>query len=389
MSLIYLDHAASTPVDPDVMTAMLPYFSEHYANASSSHAAGQQAMHAVERAREQVADVLGARPLEITFTSGATEATNLALKGLVEHFADSGKRHIVTLQTEHPATYDTCRYLETQGIAVTYLPVDAQGRLAPEALAAALRPDTLAVSIIAGHNEFGTVQDLAALGALARANGSFFHVDAAQAFGKCAINVDRDHIDLLSLSGHKLYAPKGIGALYLRRKQPRVRLAAQLHGGGHQRGLRSGTLSVPLIVALGHAAQLAAQRMQQDHLALNELADTFLTALGDITYLRQGHLDHSLPGFINLRFPEVQAQLLIDALPELILSSSAACSSAVRGPSRSLCALGLSATDAAGCLRIVFGRFNTMDEAAQAGHAMAMAVKQIRSQNRQPELCEL
>lgn len=388
MSLIYLDHAASTPVDPQVLAAMLPYFSEHYANASSSHAAGHQAHLATERAREQVAEVIGAHPLEITFTSGATEATNLALKGLAEHYGQE-KRHIITLQSEHPATYDTCAYLQNQGFEVTYLPVDSFGRLKPETLANALRPDTLVVSLIAAHNEFGTLQDLASLGAMIRANGSFFHIDAAQLFGKCAIHVDRDQIDLLSLSGHKIYAPKGIGAIYCRRKQPRVRLAPQMHGGGHQRGLRSGTLPVALIVGLGHAAHLAAQRMQQDHLSLCELADHFLAALGDVVYRRQGHPIHALPGFLNLRFDGVDAAALIGALPELILSSSAACSSAVRGPSRSLCALGLTPSQAAGCLRIVFGRFNTIEQASLAGAALAMAVKQLRSQDRERELCQL
>jgi len=381
---IYLDHHATTPLDPRVLEAMLPYLTECFGNPASAHAYGREAAAAVALAREQVAELIAADPLSIVFTSGATESINLALKGLADHYG-AAKRHIVTCQTEHPAVLDCCDRLEREGFNITRLPVDEHGRLAPETVAAALRADTLVLSLMFANNEIGTIQDIAALGAVAKERSVFFHCDAAQAAGKTAIDVAAMNIDLLSLSAHKFYGPKGIGALYIRRKQPRVRLEAQMHGGGHERGYRSGTLAVPLIAGLGKACDLARAEMTTEAERLLRLRDRFLDGLrrSGTTFQVNGTMRQRLPGNLNLRFSGVSASDLLAALPDIALSAGSACSTARPGPSRTLLALGLDADAAGESVRIGLGRFTTAGEIDRAAAAMTAAIADLLT--RQPE----
>jgi len=359
---IYLDYSATTPVDPRVVERMLPYLRQHFGNpASRSHAFGWTAEKAVEDAREQVAALVGADAREIIFTSGATESINLALKGVAHFYRDRGK-HLVTVKTEHKATLDSMRELEREGFAVTYLDVQPDGLLDLTALEAALRADTICVSVMYVNNEIGVIQDIAAIGELCRARGIVFHVDAAQATGKVAIDLGSLKIDLMSLSGHKTYAPKGIGALYVRRK-PRVRLEAQMHGGGHERGLRSGTLATHQIVGMGEAFRIARAEMATENERIRMLRDRLWQGLGriDEVYVN-GDLERRVPHNLNLSFNFVEGESLIMAIKDVAVSSGSACTSASLEPSYVLRALGRSDELAHSSIRFTVGRFTTQEE---------------------------
>jgi cysteine desulfurase len=376
---IYLDNQSTTRLDPRVLEAMLPYFTEDFGNPhSESHRYGRTAAEAVERARQDVARLIGADPREITFTSGATEANNLALKGAA-HFARAHPQgeprdHIVTLATEHKCVLESCRRLEEEGFRVTVLPVEADGLVPLAALDKALTPRTLLLSVMAAHNEIGVIQPLAEIGALCHERGVLFHTDAAQAFGKIPLDVAAMKIDLMSISGHKIYGPKGIGALYVRRR-PRVRLDPLFDGGGQERGLRSGTLPVPLCVGLGRAAALAGAEMAEEAARLRRLRDRLWMSLARrVPGLRlNGNMERRLPGSLNLAFPGLPAQKLIEACPSLAVSTGSACTSAVVEPSYVLRALGLSDALANASIRVGLGRFTTEAEVDFAADALAAA----------------
>jgi cysteine desulfurase len=381
---IYLDNQATTRLDPRVLEAMLPYFTEHYGNPhSESHSYGRIAARAVEQARQQVAALIGAEAREIIFTSGATEANNLALKGAA-HFArahpqGAPREHVVTLVTEHKCVLESCRQLEREGFRVTYLPVAADGLVSLAALEAALTPQTLLVSVMAAHNEIGVIQPLAEIGALCRRRGVLFHTDAAQAFGKIPLDVAAMQIDLMSISGHKIYGPKGIGALYVRRR-PRVRLLPLFDGGGQERGLRSGTLPVPLCVGLGRAAVLAGAEMEAEAARLRRLRERLWHSLvRAVPGVRlNGDAERRLPGSLNLSFPGVPAHKLIEACPSLAISTGSACTSAAVEPSYVLRALGLPEALANASIRIGLGRFTTEAEVDFAADALAAAAARHR-----------
>jgi cysteine desulfurase len=375
--MIYLDHHATTPVDPRVLEEMLPYFTRHYGNAASrNHAFGWAAEEAVEQARSRVARVIGASAKEIVFTSGATESINLALKGAADVYAAKGK-HLITSAVEHKATLDTCAYLETQGYRVTVLGVDAYGRVRPDELDAALTPDTVLVSLIHGNNEVGTLHDLASLGAMCRSKGVLFHVDAAQTLGKVPLDVEAMRIDLLSISGHKLYAPKGVGALYVRRKNPRVRLAPQMHGGGHERGMRSGTLNVPGIVGLGKACEVAMAEMAEEAARVTGLRDRLYQGLHDALpgVALNGHPTERLPGNLNVSFEGVAGENLMSGFTEIAVSSGSACTSASLEPSHVLRAMGVPDALIHGSIRFGLGRGTTE---AEIDRTLEVVIDQVR-----------
>lgn len=359
---IYLDYAATTPVDPRVAGKMIPYLSELFGNpASSSHIFGWTAEEAVENARNEIAALIGADSKEIVFTSGATESDNLALKGAA-HFYRSKGRHLITVKTEHKAILDTMRELERQGFEVTYLGVKEDGLIDMDELQAALRDDTVLVSVMWVNNEIGVVQDIAAIGALCREKGVLFHVDAAQAAGKVEIDVNAAKVDLLSLSAHKIYGPKGIGALYVRRK-PRVRLEAQMHGGGHERGFRSGTLATHQIVGMGEAFRLARLEMAEDNRKALALRQRFLDGIRSIEEVYvNGSLENRIAQNLNISFNYVEGESLMMAMKDLAVSSGSACTSASLEPSYVLRALGRNDELAHSSLRITFGRFTTEEE---------------------------
>ncbi|MDB9529893.1 aminotransferase class V-fold PLP-dependent enzyme [Oscillatoria sp. CS-180] len=364
---IYLDCHATTPVDPQVVEAMLPFFTDHFGNPSSiSHQYGWEAEAAVKQSREIIAQGIRAVPEEIVFTSGATEANNLAIKGVAEAYFSKG-RHIVTLQTEHSAVLDPCAYLETLGFEVTYLPVCSDGLIDLEDLERSLRDDTVLVSIMAANNEVGVLQPLAEIGQRCRDRGVLFHTDAAQAIGKIDLDVQAQCIDLLSMTAHKVYGPKGIGALYVRRRNPRVNLAPQLHGGGHERGLRSGTLYTPQIVGLGRALELAWQNQTHEQARIRALRDRLWQALEAIPGVSlNGHRTHRLAGNLNISVDGVDGQaLLLGLRSQVAVSSGSACSSASTAPSHVLKALGHSDKLAHASLRFGIGRFNTQAEIDQ------------------------
>ncbi len=384
---IYLDYQATTPTDPRVVDAMMPYLVQRFGNPhSGSHVFGQEAADAVERAREQVAALIGAEAREIVFTSGATESNNLAIKGAAR-FLKARRPKLVTVATEHKCVLESARALIAEGVEVTILPVERDGRLDLDRLAAAVDERTALVSVMAVNNEIGTVQDLAAIGRIARASGALFHSDAAQGFGKIPLDVQAQSIDLLSISGHKVYAPKGIGALYVRRR-PRVRLEPLFSGGGQERGLRSGTLAPALIVALGEAAEIAGREMADEAARLAGLAELFLTALtrslDGVTI--HGDLANRIPGNLNIGFAGVSALDLMAALPELALSVGSACTSAEVEPSYVLSALGLDGAVAGSAVRIGFGRFTTEAELMRAARRLADAVAGLRDAGLQPVL---
>jgi len=376
---IYLDYAATTPVDRRVVQQMLPYLSEHYGNpASRSHAYGWAAEEAVEIAREHVAALIGADPREIAFTSGATESNNLAIKGAAQFHRAKG-RHLITVKTEHKAVLDTMRELERDGFEVTYLDVMEDGLLDLAVLEAALRPDTILVSVMLVNNEIGVIQDIAAIGTLCRARGILFHTDAAQATGKVAIDLSALPVDLMSLSAHKTYGPKGIGALYVRRK-PRVRIEAQMHGGGHERGLRSGTLPTHQIVGMGEAYRLARESMGAENERIRSLRDRLLAGLQDIPEVRiNGHIEHRVPHNLNISFQFVEGESLLMGMKGIAVSSGSACTSASLEPSYVLRALGLPDEVAHSSIRFSVGRFTTADEIDRAVAQVRGTVERLRS----------
>lgn len=374
---VYLDYNATTPCDPRVVEAMLPYFTESFGNAASrSHPFGWQAGEAVKYAREQVAKLIGAEPEEIIFTSGATEADNLALKGVFEMFAGKGN-HIITCSTEHKAVLDTCKHLEKKGAEVTYLPVNAEGLITPEQIEAVIQPHTVLIAVMYANNETGVVMPVQEIGAVAHRHNVFFFTDATQAVGKIPVDVNRDNIDVLAMSAHKMYGPKGIGALYVRRKNPRVRLTAQIDGGGHERGLRSGTLNVPAIVGFGKAAELCFNEMQQEAERLSRLRDKLENALLSIgeVYVN-GSKEHRLPQVTNLSFKNADGEaLMMGFQKDIAVSSGSACTSASLEPSYVLKAMGISDDLAHRSLRFALGRFTTE---AEIDYTIAQVTKTVQ-----------
>jgi cysteine desulfurase len=375
---IYMDYGATTPVDPRVVDAMIPWLREHFGNpASRSHAWGWEAEAAVEKAREDVALLIGADPREIVWTSGATESNNLAIKGAA-HFYQTRGKHLVTVKTEHKAVLDAMRELERQGFEVTYLDVQADGLLDLEAFKAALRPDTILASVMFVNNEIGVIQDITALGSICRERGIIFHVDAAQATGKVAIDMATLPVDLMSLASHKSYGPKGIGALYVRRK-PRVRLEAQMHGGGHERGMRSGTLPTHQCVGMGEAFRLARLEMAQDLAHAQALQKRLLDGLVDIEQVFvNGSLERRVPHNLNMSFNFVEGESLIMGIKGLAVSSGSACTSASLEPSYVLRALGRSDELAHSSLRMTVGRFTTEQEIDYAIDSIRQNVAKLR-----------
>jgi cysteine desulfurase len=378
---IYLDCHATTPVDERVLQAMLPYFMEQFGNpASVTHLYGWEAEAAVKQARETLAGAIGSIPEEIVFTSGATEANNLAIKGVAEAYFAKG-RHLITVATEHNAVLDPCRYLQTLGFEVTILPVQSDGLIDLDQLEKAIRPDTVLVSVMAANNEIGVLQPLAEIGALCHRHNVLFHTDAAQAIGKIPLNVQTMQIDLMSLTAHKVYGPKGIGALYVRRRNPRVQLAAQLHGGGHERGMRSGTLYPPQIVGFATAVKLGLANMQTESRRLQELRDRLWHQLQSLDgiYLN-GHPTQRLPGNLNISVGGVDGQaLLLGLQPFVAVSSGSACTSAKIEPSHVLQALGRSPDLAYASLRFGIGRLNTQDEIDRVAELVMDSVRSLRS----------
>lgn len=375
---IYLDYGATTPVDPRVVDAMIPWLREHFGNpASRSHAWGWEAEAAVEKAREQVSELINADPREIVWTSGATESINLALKGAAQFYKSRGK-HIITLKTEHKATLDTCRELERQGFEVTYLDVQENGLIDLAAFQAALRPDTILVSVLFVNNEIGVIQDVTAIGTICREKGIIFHVDGAQATGKIEIDIAQLPIDLMSLASHKTYGPKGIGALFVRRK-PRVRLEAQMHGGGHERGMRSGTLATHQIVGMGEAFRIAKEEMASELPRIRALHQRLLDGLSGIEQVFvNGDLKQRVPHNLNMSFNFVEGESLIMGVKGIAVSSGSACTSASLEPSYVLRALGRSDELAHSSLRMTIGRFTTEEEIDYAVTVLKDRVAKLR-----------
>ena len=380
---IYLDNNSTTPTDPRVLEAMLPFFTEHFGNAASrTHAYGWKAEEAVEKAREQIAHLIGASAREIIFTSGATESNNLAIKGAA-HMARPHGNHIITAQTEHKAVLDPCKRLEQDGFVVTYLPVDSFGQVSAQQVADAITDKTVLVSIMAANNEVGTLQPIAEIGTVCKEKGVLFHCDAAQAAGKVPFDVDTSRADLVSLSAHKIYGPKGIGALYVRRRHPHVRLEPLIDGGGHERGMRSGTLPVPLIVGFGLACDLCGQVIPEEGehtLSLRErLRSGIIKALDDVSL--NGHPRERLPGNLNLSFAHVQGEALMMAMKTVAVSSGSACTSASVEPSYVLRAMGVPDDLAHSSIRFGIGRFNTQEEIDFVIKEVIGAVEHLRSLN--------
>ncbi len=377
---IYMDNHATTPVDRRVLEAMLPYFCEDYGNAASrNHSFGWRAEEAVERAREQVARLIGAKPREIIFTSGATESDNLALKGVAEMYQEKGD-HIITQVTEHKAVLDTTKRLERKGFEVTYLPVDRDGLVDPNDVRSALRETTILISIMAANNEIGTLQPVEEIGRIAKEREVLFHSDAAQALGKIPVDVRAWGTDLVSLSAHKMYGPKGVGALYVRGRDPRVRLSPMMDGGGHERGMRSGTLDVPGIVGFGAACELAFQEMEAEAERIRALRDRLQS--GILSHLEEvylnGHPDRRLPGTCNLSFAYVEGESLVTGLNDIALSSGSACTSVGHESSHVLEALGLNTEMIDSSLRFCLGRFNTEEEVDYVIQKVREVVERLR-----------
>ena len=376
---IYMDYHATTPVDPRVVEAMSPYFTENFGNAASrNHPFGWRAEEAVGIARSQIAGLIGAVSREIVFTSGATESNNLAIKGVAEMHAERGN-HIVTCATEHRAVLDTCRRLEKQGYRVSYMPVRRDGLVDPEAVRRALSDKTILISIMYANNEIGVLQPIADIGQMARDRGVLLHVDAAQAVGKIPLDVERDQIDLMSFTAHKMYGPKGIGALYVRRK-PRLRLSPQMDGGGHERGMRSGTLNVPGIVGFGSACELCQVEMNEEATRLgslrDKLKDGILNRIADVSI--NGSLEHRLPHNLNVSFAHVDGESLLMGLNDIAVSSGSACTTDLPEPSHVLQALGVKNELAHSSIRFGLGRFNTEEEVDYAIDRVAGVVSRLR-----------
>jgi cysteine desulfurase len=377
---IYLDYNSTTPCDPRVVEAMLPYFSRKFGNAASrSHSFGWEGEEAVEVAREQVARLIGAETKEIVFTSGATEGDNLALKGIFEAYASKGN-HILTVATEHKAVLDSCKHIEGKGGQVTYLPVSKEGLIDPEELEAAIRPSTILIAVMFANNEIGVIQPIREISAIARRHGVVFFSDATQAVGKVPVNVNGDGVDLMTLSAHKLYGPKGIGAIYVRRRTPRVRLTAQMDGGGHERGMRSGTLNVPAIVGMGKACEICGEEMEKEALRIAALRDRLEQGLLQIEGSQvNGSRRHRLPHTTNISFGGLDGEALLAALgKDIALSSGSACTSASMEPSYVLKALGLDDDLAHSSLRLGLGRWTTAEEVDYAIGRIRETVTKLR-----------
>ena len=385
---IYMDNNSTTRTDPRVVEAMLPYFTEKFGNAASrSHAFGWEAEVAVEEAREQIAALIGASAKEIIFTSGATESNNLAIKGVAAMYKKKGN-HVITQATEHKATLDTCKRLEREGYQVTYLPVDQYGQVHAEQVAEAITDKTILVSIMAANNEIGTVQPIKAIGKMCKEKGILFHTDAVQAVGKLPVNVEEMGIDLLSLSAHKIYGPKGQGALFVRKKDPRVRLEPQIDGGGHERGMRSGTLAVPLIVGLGKACEIARKEMAQESEKTFRLRERLRKGIMDQlpeSYLN-GHPTERLPGNANISFAYVEGEGLMMGIKDVAVSSGSACTSASLEPSYVLRALGVGDELAHSSIRFGIGRFNTE---AEVDYVIGHVVREVNRLREMSPLYEM
>lgn len=377
---IYMDNHATTQLDPRVFEAMKPYFTQIYGNAASrNHSFGWEAEEAVEKARKQIADLIGATSKEIVFTSGATESNNLALKGIAEMYAERGN-HIITQVTEHKAVLDTCKRLEKQGVRVTYLPVKQDGLVDLDQLRGAITDKTILISIMYANNEIGVVQPMKEIGKIAKEKGVLFHSDAVQAIGKIPVNVAADGVDVMSLTAHKLYGPKGVGALYVRRRNPRVQITAQMDGGGHERGMRSGTLNVPGIAGLGAACEIAKQEMAEEGKRLgflrDKLKDKLMNNLDEV-YVN-GSLEHRLPHNLNISFAYVEGESLLMGINDIAVSSGSACTSATLEPSYVLKALGAGDDLAHSSIRFGIGRFNTEEEVDYAGDKVIDVVQKLR-----------
>lgn len=377
---IYFDNHATTPLDPRVLEAMLPYFTERFGNAASrNHAYGWESEEAVENARKQIASLIGATAKEIIFTSGATESNNLALKGVAEMYAERGN-HIITAATEHKAVLDTCKKLEKEGCKVTYLPVQADGLVDLDRLKDALTDKTILVSIMYANNEIGVIQPVREIGKLCKERGILFHSDAVQAAGKVPVNVLQDNVDLMSLSAHKLYGPKGVGVLYVRRRNPRVQLTAQIDGGGHERGMRSGTLNTPGIVGFGKAAALCQEEMAVESARLRALRDKLRAKLeGELDEVFiNGTMENRLPHNLNMSFAYVEGESLLMGINDIAVSSGSACTSATLEPSYVLKALGVGDDLAHTSIRFGLGRFNTDEEVDYVGQRVVEVVRKLR-----------
>jgi len=377
---IYMDYHATTPVDPRVLQAMLPFFTEHFGNAASrNHAFGWEAEEAVESARKQVAELIGANPKEVIFTSGATESNNLAIKGVAEMYREKGN-HIITCVTEHKAVIDTCKKLEKQGARVTYLPVQKDGRISLDDLRAAITDKTILITIMTANNEIGVLQPIAEIGAIAKEKGILFHTDAVQAVGKIPVNVNDLKVDMASMSAHKMYGPKGVGALYVRRRNPRVLLSEQISGGGHERGMRSGTLNVPGIVGLGKAAELCRVEMAADTERLLKLRERLNVGLHkhlDELYIN-GSMEHRLPHNLNVSFAYVEGESLLMGINDVAVSSGSACTSASLEPSYVLKALGAGDDLAHSSIRFGLGRWSTEEEVDYVIDKLTNVVRRLR-----------
>ncbi len=377
---IYLDNHATTAVDPRVLDAMVPYFTLNFGNAASrNHSFGWTAEQAVEHARKQVADLIGANPKEIIFTTGATESNNLAIKGVAEMYAEKGN-HIITVATEHKAVLDTCKHLEKRGCKVTYLALKEDGLVDLDALRAAITDKTILVSIMYANNEIGVIQPVAEIGKICKERGVLYHSDGVQAVGKVPVNVINDNIDLLSITAHKMYGPKGVGALYVRRKSPRVQITAQMDGGGHERGMRSGTMNVPGIVGLGQAAELCRQEMAEESKRLSHLRDKLKDKLMnelDETFIN-GSMEHRLPHNLNISFAYVEGESLLMGINDIAVSSGSACTSATLEPSYVLKALGVGDDLAHTSIRFGLGRFTTEAEVDYAANRIIDVVRKLR-----------
>jgi cysteine desulfurase len=387
---IYLDYHATTPVDPRVVTAMLPYFTEHFGNAASrNHPFGWAAEEAVDTARKQIADLIGANAKEIVFTSGATESDNLAIKGVAEMYREKGN-HIITAVTEHKAVIDTCKHLEKNGYRVTYLPVQKDGLINLDDLRNAITDKTILITIMAANNEIGVIQPLAAIGAIAKEKGVLFHTDAVQMVGKVPFNVNELKVDLASITAHKLYGPKGVGALYVRRRNPRVLLSPLIDGGGHERGMRSGTLNVPGIVGFGKAAELCQQEMASDTERLRKLRDRLNERLHkslDEIYIN-GTMEHRLPHNLNISFAYVEGESLLMGINDVAVSSGSACTSASLEPSYVLKALGAGDDLAHSSIRFGLGRWTTEEEVDYVADKLAHVVTRLREMSPLYELAK-
>jgi len=377
---IYMDYQATTPVDPRVLEAMLPYFQQEFGNAASrNHSFGWHAEEAVTKARKEISDLIGCSPKEIIFTSGSTEAINLAIKGVAEMYG-AKKKHIITSQAEHKAVLDTCKHLEKLGYEVTYLAPDKTGRIRVEDVAAAIRDDTILVTVMWANNEVGTINPIREIGALCHEKGVLFFTDATQAVGKIPVDVQADNVDMLCLSAHKIYGPKGVGCMYVRRRNPRVRLVAQIDGGGHERGMRSGTLNVPGIVGLGAACALCHAELESEMKRCAELRDHLEQRItSELDYVAlNGDREHRLPGNLNLSFSYVEGESMLMGIKEIAVSSGSACTSASLEPSHVLRSMGIGDDLAHSSIRFGIGRFTTREEVDYAADQIIQTVKRLR-----------